>query len=173
MKLNQFSFVTSTEQIPFPVTLKNAKGKLKTAANAAELTDLQDDGYQIVPETAANTANSRPVSRSRATTSRQGAIQTSRRAQSNSLRVPDWAVVGTRYPAKVVSFQDVYEVTNGVKAETPKYSQTKFSTVVDGQAVEFSALFNEKHPDEGQEVLLLCVADTTGRAVSGKQWEVA
>lgn len=177
MKFSNLSFAADSaaaEQVKFPVTLKNASGEIETATDAQQLAFFQKRGFSPVPENSQTAqTGSRPVSRSRTKTSRSGALSTSRKAQANSLRVPDWAIVGNRYPAKVVEFQDIFEVVNGVKAETPKYSQTKFSTVVDGQEVQFSALFSEKHPEEGQEVLLVCVADTTGRAVSGKQWEVA
>lgn len=180
-RLESFNFAEQTTTLPAwvetalksgPLTMKKAGKPDRVAEDTDEVLKAIEKGYSL-PEAPQNSpTNGNRVSRSRAKTDRAGAVRTSRNAQANSLRIPDWAEIGEEYECEVLEFQDVYELVNGVQAETPKFSQCKLETVVDGEKVAFSILFSEKLPDIGQETTLKCVKDETGRTQSGKNWIV-
>lgn len=180
MKLVNVSFAEQTTTVPAWVesALKNGSIAMKKGNKTKQAEDMEDvetflsQGYELPapPQNSPNAAGR--VSRSRKKTSRAGAQRTSRNAQANSLRVPEWAEIGETYDCTVIEFVDVFEVVNGVQSEAPKFSQCKLETVVDGQKEAFSILFTEKLPDVGQECELKCIKDERGVTQSGKNWEV-
>lgn len=185
-KLKSVSFAEqATQTIPAHIAASFAAGNpvtMKKAGKADRMAEDEDDYFKAInlgytgPDAPQNSGPvAGRVSRSRTNVARAAALKTSRDAQSNSLRMPDWANIGESYDCTVIGFQNVYEVVNGVQSEIPKFAQCKLETIENGEKVAFSILFTEKLPDVGQECTVKCVEpspEQAARVQSGKVWEV-